>query len=297
MPYLTPLQLWSRCVLACSIVYAYRYTLPRKYIHIIGQAGLSSRGNGDYGIVTYVHNIMTDGPTDSEPARSILEPRVVSAILPSTDEFEPYFESMCTPALAMPKLRLIILREGTEEVDRVEWKFGLDLVWGESQEPQDSADILHHHDRLPFDPSRYAFEIVGRSFPYMVGLKIAVVIYTEKEPTCTNVDFLEPKEGSLTQVDLESIFGFAGSTNIYTGSITQVGDLYIMTISIHTKASREPLSFCSTGNSRPRWTPKTTARSSASTQGFVGVWAPTLDSRSTQRQKTSNNRSITYYTL
>jgi hypothetical protein len=70
----------------------------------------------------------------------------------------------------------------------------------------------------------------------MEGLKIAMVIHTNKEPICSNVDVLVEGTGTLNDDDLHLIFGYADTTNVYTSR----------TVSIHSEAAQEPSSF--------RWT-------------------------------------------
>jgi hypothetical protein len=87
---------------------------------------------------------------------------------------------------------------------------------------------LDKNGLLDFDPAPYSFESVGQDFQYTEGLKIAMVIYTVNDPTTTNVEVLRHDEGELTQEKLHTIFGYADSFNIYTGSVTEVKDSHIL---------------------------------------------------------------------
>jgi hypothetical protein len=128
-------------------------------------------------------------------------------------DFFPYFETMNTPQLQMSNLQPCILQEN------VEWKFGVDVVWGVLDE--------HGLQDLGFDPARHSFEIVGQDFEFTEGLKIAMVIHTTKDPTITNVDVLGDQD-EMTQIKLDDIFGMSESVNIYTGSVTEVNDSHIL---------------------------------------------------------------------
>jgi hypothetical protein len=204
---------------ACMIdVMIRRQTHPRKCVHTIGQAGLIQKVEGDFCIVTCVHNFMTDEATVAEPNREKLVPKSLVATLSVAQEaFFPYFETMNTPQLQMSNLRPHLLREETEEAERAEWKFGFDVAWG----------TLDRNGHLDFDPAPYSFEIVGQDFQYTEGLQIAMAIFTTNDPSTTNVDVLT-HEGELTQESLHAIFGFADIVNIYTGSITEVNDSRIL---------------------------------------------------------------------
>jgi hypothetical protein len=105
---------------ACMLDVTVHRMTALKRVHIIGQAGLIQNVDGDFCIISCVHNTMTYEATVAEPNREMLIPKLLVATLPMPDvDLLPYFETMNTPQLQMSNLRPSILREKTEEAESV----------------------------------------------------------------------------------------------------------------------------------------------------------------------------------
>jgi hypothetical protein len=86
------------------------------------------------------------------------------------------------------------------------WDWGVDITWGTRTYGPSATD--------------FRFEKVGDDFSYELGMKVAIAAYLDEEPS--------PAEScTIAAEHFQKIHGPVNTVNVYTGTVTAVGEDYI----------------------------------------------------------------------
>jgi hypothetical protein len=126
-------------------------THEKARVGVFGQAGIIQQTSDKVGLVTNLHNLISENPSDG--GDSVLAKRVRLRLANDYD-FDAFFEELGT---YLDTLRAITLREGESAI--VSWKFGIDIGFG-------TFDISPGETAFE-DEGLHAFECVEPDFEYV----------------------------------------------------------------------------------------------------------------------------------
>jgi hypothetical protein len=98
----------------------------------------------------------------------------------------------------------------------IPWKHGIDIAWGDTRITS-CAD-----DPASLEIVRNSFQLVRDTFKLKKGQTVGIAVYSDTGATPKTVG-----DKILSQPELDKIYGPAGTTHIYTGTITFVGEQHI----------------------------------------------------------------------
>jgi hypothetical protein len=173
------------------------------FICMVGEDGLEDQPKSCLP-VTALHNITK--PKDS--------PNAVfhhsTALLPN-----------CTTGLSFPEagtdpdsLEAVDLYPNNEM--SIPWKHGIDIAWG------DAPITSSSDDPAALEIVRNSFQMVRDTFNLKKGQTVGIAVYSDTGATAKTVG-----DKILSQSELDKIYGPAGTTHIYTGTISFVGEHHI----------------------------------------------------------------------